>query len=93
MRAFIIAVPITAALAACTTTPAERAAQEQREVEQMVAIYGPACTKLGFTGDTDPWRSCIINLSRKDDAVYHHPYAFHGYYGRPYWGHPYWGYW
>lgn len=91
MRAFIIAAPIAAILVGCAT-PAERAAQAQREVEQMVEIYGPACTKLGFKMDTDPWRSCIINLSRKDDA-YNQRQALYGYYGPPYWHHPYWGYW
>ena len=91
MRAFIIAVPIIAALAGCAT-PAERAAQAQREVERMVEIYGPACTKLGFTVNTDPWRSCIINLSQKDDAASHRQ-AFYGYYGPPYWNYPYWSYW
>lgn len=91
MRAFIIAIPIAAALAACAT-PAERAAQKQREVEQMVEIYGPACTRLGFTVDTDPWRSCVISLSQKDDAAYQR-HAFHGYFGPPYWRHPYWSYW
>ena len=91
MRAFIIAVPIAAALAGCATS-SERAAQAQREVEQMVEIYGPACTKLGFTVDTDPWRSCIINLGRKDDAYYPH-HALYGYYGPPHWRGRYWGYW
>lgn len=91
MRAFIIAVPIAAALAGCATS-AERAAQAQREVEQMVEIYGPACTKLGFTVDTDPWRSCIINLSQRDDAYYPR-HALYGYYGPPHWRGHYWGYW
>jgi hypothetical protein len=58
----------------------------------MLEIYGPACTKMGFTANTDPWRSCIINLSKKDDAAYQR-HAFHGYYGWPYWRHPHWGYW
>jgi len=87
MYAFIIAIPIAAVLVGCAT-PAERAAQAQREVERMVEIYGPACTRLGFKADTDPWRSCIISLSQKDDVSDHR----HAFYGPPYWRYPYWGY-
>ena len=49
-------------LAGCATT-AERAAQMQAEVDEMVAVYGPACEKLGFQGGTDPWRNCVLGLS------------------------------
>lgn len=53
-------------LAGCAT-PAERAAQVEREVERMIQIYGPGCEKLGYKKDTDAWRDCILNLSVKDD--------------------------
>jgi len=49
-------------LAGCVTT-AERAAQMQGEVDEMVAVYGPACEKLGFQAATDPWRNCVLGLS------------------------------
>lgn len=52
-------------LVACVT-PAERAAQMQREVDEMIQVYGPACERLGFKSDTDPWRDCILRLSAKD---------------------------
>lgn len=51
-------------------TPAERAARIQAEVDEMVRVYGPACDKLGFTRDTDPWRECILRLKAHDDLRY-----------------------
>lgn len=53
---------LVALLAACAT-PAERAAQMQREVDRMVQIYGPACSNLGYKPDTDAWRDCVLKLS------------------------------
>lgn len=49
-------------LAGCATT-AERAAQMTAEIDEMVAVYGPACEKLGFQNGTDPWRNCVLGLS------------------------------
>lgn len=56
---------VVAALAGCAT-PAERAAQMQREVDDMIAVYGPSCEKLGYKANTDPWRDCILRLSAKE---------------------------
>jgi hypothetical protein len=56
-------------LAGCAT-PAERAAQWQAEVDQMVAVFGPACEKLGFKRDEDAWRSCLLQLSERDERRY-----------------------
>jgi hypothetical protein len=56
---------VAALLTGCAT-PAERAAQMQREVNEMIVVYGPACEKLGFKKDSDPWRDCILQLSIKD---------------------------
>lgn len=56
-------------LAGCMT-PAEQAARVQAEVDEMVRVYGPACDKLGFTRETDPWRECILNLRARDDLRY-----------------------
>jgi hypothetical protein len=80
------------ATAACST-PQERAAQKQAEVANMMAVYGPACARLGFKPDSDPWRNCILNLSTKDDLQ--RASAYPDYYSA--WG-PYWrgggvGYW
>jgi len=57
---------LIALLAGCATTPAEREARAQREVDQMVQAFGPACDKLGYKRDTDPWRDCVVKLSTKD---------------------------
>jgi hypothetical protein len=89
MRTSILAVPVAAFLAACTTL-GEQAAQAEREIDQMVQIYGSACEKLGFQRNTDPWRNCVIGLSQRDAARYSSN-AY--YYGSPYWHHyPYWAY-
>ncbi|BAL25612.1 hypothetical protein [Azoarcus sp. KH32C] len=54
-----------AVLVGCTT-PAQRAAQIEREVDEMIAVYGPACEKLGYASDSDPWRDCIMRLNARD---------------------------
>jgi hypothetical protein len=55
---------LLALLAGCATvTPAERAAQMAQEVDEMIQVYGPACEKLGTRPDTDPWRTCILQLN------------------------------
>lgn len=51
-----------AALGGCMTT-AERSAHMQAEIDDMVTVYGPACEKLGFQANTDPWRNCVLGLS------------------------------
>lgn len=66
MRAIVL-LGALALLAACAS-PAERAAQMEREVEGMVRIYGPACTKLGYKPDTDPWRDCVLNLNDQENT-------------------------
>lgn len=53
-------------LSACAT-PEQRAARARAEVDEMIQVYGPACEKLGFKNDTDPWRDCILRLSARDD--------------------------
>jgi len=78
-RILIGVTSMTVMLAGCTT-PAEQAAQAERDVDRMVQIYGPACQKLGFKTGTDPWRNCLIGLSQRDAAAT--PNAF---YGPPYW--------
>ncbi|HEY8100012.1 MAG TPA: hypothetical protein VIF82_04610 [Burkholderiaceae bacterium] len=69
MRTFI-ALPILllqiVLLAGCAT-PAQEAAYAQHEMERTMAIYGPACEKLGYAANTDPWRNCVMQLSYKND--------------------------
>ncbi|HEY8024547.1 MAG TPA: hypothetical protein VIF60_08280 [Burkholderiaceae bacterium] len=59
-------------LALCTltacSTPADRAARAQREVEQMMQEFGPACDKLGYTRDSDAWRNCVLKLGTEQNA-------------------------
>lgn len=56
---------LAAALAGCAT-PAERAAQAEREIDEMIQVYGPACERLGYRGDSDPWRDCVLRLNANE---------------------------
>ncbi len=49
-------------------TPAERSLKMQQEVDTMIQVYGPACEKLGYKADTDPWRECILKLDSSHRA-------------------------
>lgn len=69
MLRYGLSVLLATLLLGCAT-PAERAARIQAEVDEMVSVYGPACDKLGFTRDTDPWRECILRLRAHDDIHY-----------------------
>ena len=68
------AVPALAALvllSACATpTPEERAARVQKDVETMIAVYGPGCAKLGYAPESDAWRECILKLNNRDNLAY-----------------------
>lgn len=85
----IFPVLLMALLAGCATTPAEREARMQREVDQMVQTYGPVCDKLGYKRDTDPWRDCVVKLDTKNSyerlanqpimPPFFAPYGFHPY--------------
>jgi hypothetical protein len=78
---------LAVATAACST-PQERAAQKQAEMASMMATYGPACSRLGYAVDSDPWRSCILSLSAKDDLQRYGsgPGYYPGYWRGGYWG-------
>ena len=53
-------------LAGCATQE-QRAAAVERDVDDMIRVYGPGCEKLGFKSDTDPWRDCVLRLAARDD--------------------------
>lgn len=53
-------------LAAGCATQADRSAQMQREVDDMIAVYGPACAKLGYANGSDQWRDCVLGLNTKE---------------------------
>lgn len=86
-----LTMPLSACLAvglsACTT-PQERAAQAQADVAQMMAIYGPACTRLGYAVQSDTWRNCVLNLSAKYD-LQRYGSGYYGW-GPGGWRDPYW---
>lgn len=67
MRTFVASMLI-ALLAGCETQ-ADRTARMQREVDEMIATYGPACEKLGHQRDIDPWRDCVLRLNSNDTAA------------------------
>ena len=69
MLRYILMILVLAILPGCMTQ-AERAAAAKAEVEEMVKVYSPACEKLGYTKDTDPWRDCILRLRAHDDDRY-----------------------
>ena len=75
MRAFIrsFPTPLLILVVAGCATQAERAAQVQREVEQMIQLYGPGCEKLGYKSDSDPWRECVLRLAQRDDRYNRYP--------------------
>lgn len=60
---------LLAPLLACMT-PAERIEAAKAEVDHMIKLYGPACDKMGYTKDTDPWRDCILRMRAHDDENY-----------------------
>jgi hypothetical protein len=62
----ILMILIASALLAGCATPAERAARMQQEAAEMMALYGPACEKLGYGKDSDPWRDCVLRLDARD---------------------------
>jgi hypothetical protein len=64
MRALAVSV-LMVFVAGCVTQE-QRAAQVQREVEELIRVYGPGCEKLGFKTDSDQWRDCVLRLATKD---------------------------
>jgi hypothetical protein len=64
-----MALTLALLLGGCATQ-ADRAAQQQREVDDMIAVYGPACERLGNARDTEQWRSCILKLDTRNTERY-----------------------
>lgn len=74
----ILTILTTSLLAACAT-PGDRAARMEREVAEMVKTYGPACEKLGYKADSDPWRDCILQLNGQESQRRAAPTCFRSY--------------
>ena len=72
-------------LTACMTTE-QKAANMQAEVDQMMRIYGPACTRLGYPAQSDQWRSCVMQLSLKEEVERAGHPSYYASFGRRHWG-------
>lgn len=86
MRQHMIVAAGALLLAACST-PQERAARMQADMDRIIVEYGPACARLGYQAQSDQWRNCLLQLSTKDDiARYGYPTRVYGGVGRSHWG-------
>ena len=85
MRQLLIVAASALLLAGCTT-PQERAARKQADMDRIVVEYGPACVRLGYQANSDPWRNCVLQLSTKDDIMRYGSSNFYGGFGRSHWG-------
>jgi hypothetical protein len=65
--------PTIAFLSGCST-PAQDAANAQQEVDRMMVVYGPACEKLGYASNSDPWRNCVMQFSYRNEATRNNVY-------------------
>jgi hypothetical protein len=81
MRTPIASIALATMLAACAT-PEQQAAYKQQDMDRMMSVYGPACSRLGYAASSDQWRNCVLQLSIKDDAA---KYAYYPYYYPPWW--------
>ena len=84
MRHLLTAAMGALLLAACST-PEQKAVKMQAEVEQMMRIYGPACSRLGYPDQSDQWRNCVMQLSAKEDAQRYGYPNYHVGFGRRHW--------
>ena len=87
MRTLLLAAAAALCLTACSTLQ-ERAIKQQADMERMMLEYGPACARLGYAVQSDPWRNCIIQLSTKEELSRYGnaPYVYGGWAGRSRWG-------
>jgi hypothetical protein len=73
MRVPVVVTAMAALLSACAS-PQQQAADEREKVDQMMAVYGPACSKLGYQEQTDPWRNCVLQLYAQRNNVVRYAY-------------------
>lgn len=87
MRTLLLATFGALGLLACTT-PQQRALQQQADADRMIIEFGPACTRLGYTPNSDPWRNCVIQLNTKEqiERYGNSTYMYGGWGGRGHWG-------
>jgi hypothetical protein len=91
MMRTLMLLPVAVLLAACST-PQERAARLQAEMEHDMQVYGPACVRLGFQVNSDPWRNCVLQLGTREEVQrsLSSPSYYAGY-GPGYWRGGFWG--
>lgn len=77
---------VAALLLAGCTTPQQQAANMQAEMDKMMLIYGPACSKLGYATNSDEWRGCVLQLSAKEDMERYGYSGYYAAYGSRHWG-------
>lgn len=85
IRHGLLAATALVALAGCAT-PQEKAARMQAEVDQMMVVYGPACTRLGYPANSDTWRNCVLQLSVKEEVERAGNHTYYAGFGRRHWG-------
>lgn len=82
-----------AVLVSACSTPQEKSARAQADMAELMNIYGPACSQLGYAANTDPWRECVLHLGTREELQRmgngNGPYGSWRYRGGGYWG-PYW---
>jgi hypothetical protein len=81
-----ILVAVSALLLSACTTPQERAAAMQAEMDRIMVEYGPACTRLGYQPNSDAWRNCVLQLNTRDEITRYGYPTFYGGFGRSHWG-------
>jgi hypothetical protein len=67
MRTLMLTAASVVCLLGCAT-PQEKAVKQQAEMDRMIAVYGPACTQLGYATNSDPWRNCVVQLAAKNEG-------------------------
>jgi len=67
MRHVILLIVSILFLSGCIS-PQERAANEQANMNRMIASYGPACYQLGYPANSDQWRNCVVQLAERNGA-------------------------
>lgn len=63
MRKIVLPALLACLFGCASPNVAERSAQMQNEVDEMIQVYGPACEKLGYRPDSDQWRDCVLKLN------------------------------
>ena len=73
MRVPVVITVMGALMSACAG-PQQQAAEQDKQVDRMVAVYGPACSRLGYAEQTDPWRNCVLQLYGQRSNVVRYAY-------------------